>query len=391
MMIKPLNINLEQLIGLRHWLHAHPEISRQEHETSKHMRSFLEKYASPDEIILLDGAGFAVVFNGAAPGNTVLIRAELDALPIHEVNEDLRYRSVYDGVGHKCGHDGHLTILAGIAQTLADRPAKGRVVLLFQPDEETGTGARGCKNHPNFKRIAPDFAFALHSLPGFPKGEVVCKVGTFASAVKYVAVRMVGKGSHSAQPETGINPAFAMAELTLKAREIQSNFDGKKSYALIVPIFSQMGVQSSGVSPPCGEVHFTLRSGKGDILDDMWRGFSDCAETIAAKYGLAIEFETLEEFDETPNGQVAFEMVRNASTLAGLEFNLIDEPFRWGEDFGELTRYYKGAMFGMGAGIDHPPLHDPEFDFVDDLLEPSIEIFTQLIAGALGESQTRAV
>jgi len=382
-MDRPMKINLEQLVGLRHWLHAHPEVSRQERETAKHMRGFLEKHAPPDEIILLDGAGFAAVFNGAAPGNTVLLRAELDALPIHEVNRDLPYLSVHDGVGHKCGHDGHMTILAGVAQTLADRPAKGRVVLLFQPDEEAGTGARGCRDHPDFKRITPDFAFALHNLPGFPKGEVVCKVGTFASAVKYVAVRLAGKGSHSAQPETGINPAFAMAELTLKAREIQADFDGKNGYALIVPIFSQMGVQSSGVSPPSGEVHFTLRSGKGEILEAMWCGFADCAETIAAGYGLAIEFETLEEFDETPNGQIAFEMIRQAAAAAGIEFTLIEEPFRWGEDFGELTRHYKGAMFGMGAGMNHPPLHDPEFDFVDDLLEPSIRMFTQLVSGAL--------
>ncbi len=144
-----MDIDLDQLVRLRHWLHAHPEVSRNERETAQHMRQFLDAHAPPDDIIPLADAGFAAVYNDAAPGKTVLIRTELDALPIHEVNDDIPYRSVHEGVGHKCGHDGHMTIVAGVAQSLVTRPQKGRVVLLFQPDEETGTGARSCHAHEN--------------------------------------------------------------------------------------------------------------------------------------------------------------------------------------------------------------------------------------------------
>jgi amidohydrolase len=328
------------------------------------------------------------VYNGANPGRTVLIRTELDALPIHEVNEDIPYRSVHDGIGHKCGHDGHMTIVAGVAQTLAERPAKGRVVLLFQPDEETGTGARECHAHENFQKIRPDYAFALHNLPGFTKGEVFGKVGTFASAVKYVAIKMSGVETHSAQPETGVSPSFALAELTLMAQEVQAKYDDPDAYALIVPIFNQMGVQSSGVCPAKGEAHFTLRSGRGTTVEAMWEEFLSCARIIAEKHGLNIEIETKEEFAETATSDSAFDLIKTATENAGLGFNLIDRPFRWGEDFGEITGHYEGGMFGLGAGRDQPDLHTPNYDFPDDLLVYGIRIFTQLISDTLAEAES---
>ncbi|ASP32045.1 amidohydrolase [Labrenzia sp. VG12] len=383
-------IDLNQLVQLRHWLHAHPEVSREEFETAKHMRAFLAEHAAPDEFIELDGAGFAAVYNGSASGKTVMIRAELDALPIHEINSDIDYRSQYDGVGHKCGHDGHMAILAGLAQTLVERPAKGRVVLLFQPDEETGTGARNCCLHPNFKQIQPDYVFALHNLPGFSKGSVICKTGTFASAVKYVAVTFSGKEAHSAQPETGASPSFAMAELTLKARQIQANYDTPAAYALIVPVYTEMGVQASGVCPGYGEVHFTLRAAQGAVVESMWDDLSAFARNLADDYGLAFDFETREEFAANTNSQLSFDMIKAASVQAEAEFLLIDKPFRWGEDFGELTNRFKGGMFGLGAGETLPDLHNPDYDFPDDLLMPGITMFSNLVQfGLSGEELNR--
>lgn len=374
-----MNIDLEKLVGLRHWLHAHPEVSRHEVETAKYLRRFLEDNARPDQMLDLDGAGFAAIYDGGKPGKTVLIRCELDALPIHEVNDDMSYRSIFDGIGHKCGHDGHMAILVGLAHKLAKRPASGRVVLLFQPDEETGTGARQCCRHENFALIKPDHVFALHNLPGFPQGEVICRVGTFASEVKYAAVRLTGREAHSAQPETGASPCFALAELMLKAREIQGKYDQPDNYALVVPVFSQMGIQASGVSPARGEAHFTLRASDGTTVEAMWNELTACAEAVAKQYGLVVDFETKEEFTATANGQMSFELIRQAAAQLGLNFNQIDRPFRWGEDFGELTKRYEGAMFGLGAGPNRPALHNPDYDFPDEILESGINMFAELI------------
>lgn len=370
---------MDQLIGLRHWLHAHPEMSRQEVETAKHMRRFLEQHARPDAILPLHGAGFAAIYDGKSPGKTVLIRCELDALPIHEINDDIAYRSLYDGVGHKCGHDGHMTILAGLAQTLADRPRQGRVVLLFQPDEETGSGARSCCHHQNFEQIQPDHAFALHNLPGFAAGDVICKAGTFASEVRYAAIRMAGKEAHSAQPETGASPSFALAELTLKARDIQAKYDRPDAYALVVPVYTQMGVQASGICPARGEVHFTLRSAQAAVIEEMWRELTTCATDIATAHGLRFEFEIREQFAATTNGQIGFDMIRQAAEMTGQPFVTIERPFRWGEDFGEFTRLFDCAMFGLGAGETQSDLHNPDYDFPDEILKNGVAMFAAII------------
>ena len=312
------------------------------------MRGFLNTYAKPDDIITLDGAGFAAIYEGKAPGNTVLFRCELDALPIHEINDDIAYRSVNDGVGHKCGHDGHMAILAGVAQTLTDRPANGRVVLLFQPDEETGTGARQCCLHEGFKTIQPDYAFALHNLPGYPAGDVICKPGTFASEVKYAAIKMVGVEAHSAQPETGVSPSFALAELTLRARTIQKRYDHPDAYALVIPVYNHMGVQASGVCPARGEVHFTLRSALGTTVEKMWQDLTSCAENIAESFGLRVEFETREEFAATTNHQSGFDMiwfgvylmlvVEMAQITPPVGFNLFVLQGMTGHDMGFIAR-----------------------------------------------------
>jgi amidohydrolase len=380
-----LNINMDQLISLRHWLHAHPEVSRQEIETAKHMRCFLEEHAKPDSIIQLGGAGFAAIYEGCTSGQTVLIRCELDALPIHEINPDLAYRSLYDGVGHKCGHDGHMTILAGLALTLADRPKRGSVILLFQPDEETGGGARLCCTHSNFDHITPDYVFALHNLPGFAAGEIICKTGVFASEVKYAAVKMLGKEAHSAQPETGNSPAIALAELTLQARDIQTKFDHPNAYALIVPVYNKMGVQASGISPAQGEIHFTLRSAQAATVEKMWRELTACASDIAVKHGLNIAFDVREEFTATTNGQLGFDIVQQAAQQTNHTFTCLDHAFRWGEDFGEFTNRYEGAMFGLGAGTDRPDLHNPDYDFPDEIINNGITMFSEIIAIATAQ------
>jgi amidohydrolase len=373
-----LNIDIDQLIRLRHWLHAHPKVSRNEVATARHLRQFLNEHAPPDGVIPLHGAGFAAVYEGQSPGKTVLFRCELDALPIHEINE-IPYSSNVDGVSHKCGHDGHMTILAGLAQNLRTRPEQGRAVLLFQPDEETGTGAKMCVTHPNFAKIKPDMVFALHNLPGFPAGRVLCKPGAFASDVKYVSISMSGKEAHSAQPETGKSPATALAELTLKAREIQARYDQPEAYALAVPVFNQMGVMASGISPAQGEVQLTLRSAEHATVEKMWQDLQAFATQLANRDGLKVSFDIREAFPGTANTQTGFDIVRQAAAKTGRAFGQLDLPFRWGEDFGELTKRYDGAMFGLGAGEHLPDLHNPDYDFPDEILSSGIEMFAAIM------------
>jgi amidohydrolase len=382
-MTGPSDQDLEKIRTLRHWLHAHPEVSREEWKTADHIRAFLSDAASPDAIIDLDGAGFAAIYEGAQDGKTILLRTELDALPIAEVNAELAYRSINEGIAHSCGHDGHMAMLAGVALALAkSRPAKGRVVILFQPDEETGTGAKGCVQHPNFAAIKPDFSFSLHNLPGYPMGEIVCRTGTFASAVHYEAIRFVGKPAHSAQPETGVSPAQAIADLIASANDIAAMVDGQSDYALIVPIYTHMGVASSGVAPAKGEVHFTLRSDADAVVATMLDVIKEKAQKQAEHLGLDVSFETLEKFDASVNGQQAVAMIERSAKRLNKPYQAADTAFRWGEDFGAVTAVSEGAMFGLGSGLETPPLHDEAYNFPDAVLSEGISMFLDLLEQA---------
>ena len=163
------NRDIAELISFRRDLHRAPELSGAEVATAAAVQRFLA--GGPDHVIAgLGGTGLAAVYDGAAPGPTVLLRAELDALPITE-QSTAAHRSAVPGTAHLCGHDGHMAILCGMGRLLQRaRPPRGRVVLLFQPAEETGAGAAAVLDDPRFADLAPDAALALHNLPGLPLG-----------------------------------------------------------------------------------------------------------------------------------------------------------------------------------------------------------------------------
>lgn len=375
-----------ELKRLRHKLHASPELSHAEFKTAERLKRYLVEHAPPDETVELAGAGFAAVYSGADTGRTVLFRAELDALPIQEINDDLPYRSEIANVSHKCGHDGHMTILTGLARALSrERPSSGCVVLMFQPDEETGTGARECCEHENFTKIKPDYAFALHNFPSFPKHEIICRTGVFMSAVRCMVIKFVGKEAHSAMPETGASPALAISHLTQAAKEIQQSFDKPVERALIVPVMLKMGIGpdgnalGSGISPGFGEAHFTLRSPHTDIVDEMWHLFAAKAEQLATDHGLSVTFDAIEHFSASINDGRAVSVIQQAATQNGFGYTELAAPFRAGEDFGEITSRYTGAMFGIGAGENCAELHNPDYDFPDEVIPTGVQMFKSLV------------
>ena len=374
-----------RLRRLRQTLHAYPETSNNELETAQYLKAFINE-TGPDRVIDLADYAFAVVYQGHYEGPTVMIRADMDALPIAEINDHLDYKSNYDGVSHACGHDGHMAIVAGLGAALGrQRPESGRVILFFQQAEETGNGARDASRDSSFAEIEPDYVFALHNIPGYAQGEIVCGSGIFSSAVVSMIVRLYGKEAHSAQPETGINPAAAIAEIVQKARALDAAYDVRMDLGMIVPIHIQMGEPAQGVSAGQGEIHFTLRALNNADMAVIWNELEKEVRDIADAHELACEFDWYEDFAATYNDDTAAQMVRDAAEKRDAAYREIDFPFSWGEDFGVLTRAYRGAMFGLGAGMDKPDLHNPDYDFPDDIIMDGVEMFRALIGLALSE------
>ena len=372
-----LNQRIATLTLLRKELHQYPEVSGKEIETAKRIISFLENYP-PDELITNIGTtGIVAIYNGKKAGKTILFRSELDALPIDEVNT-FEYKSVNQGVSHKCGHDGHMAILCGLAMKLHEkRPDTGTVILLFQPAEEDGSGAQKVLSDPKFS-YKPDFAFALHNIPGYPKNQIVAKEKTFSCAVNSFIIKVDGITSHAAEPHMGINPALAIAEITTKFNSLIQADLTKDNYCLITPIYSKMGKKAYGVSAGAAEIHFTVRSDSNERMKIIEQDLEKEAKKIAAHFNLKCRTSWTQKFFANENNAKAVDHIKKAA--ATHQFNYVEKetPFTWGEDFGLFTHQFSGAMFGLGSGTDSPALHNPDYDFPDEIIPTGVALFHQI-------------
>ena len=254
------NQDMVELVAFRHKLHRMPELSREEAQTAQEIRAVLVA-TNPDRLITgLGGHGIAAVYEGAQPGPTVMIRAELDGLPIEEISE-IPYRSAVPGKGHLCGHDGHMTILTGLARLLGRRrPQSGRVVLLFQPAEEDGSGAAAVVADPRFRELTPDFAFALHNLPGLALGKVALTEGPVNCASRGMRIVLNGKTAHASMPETGISPVSVVAELMPALTALGRGGPLDEDFAMVTITHAKIGEPAFGVAPARAEIWATLRT-----------------------------------------------------------------------------------------------------------------------------------
>lgn len=374
-----LNEYLDELTELRHRLHSIAERSGEEEETAKKIRTYLEA-TNPDEIIdRVGGNGVIARYKGREEGPVVLIRCELDALPISDEN-DLEYRSQHQGTGHKCGHDGHMTIVCGVAKALQDRQIqKGEVLLLFQPAEETGEGAERVMEDEKFTALDPDYVFALHNLPGFRRNQIIIKEDTFAAASVGFIVRLRGATSHAAHPEQGRSPALAMAQLITSLSALPQFHASLEQAAKVTVIHARLGEQAFGTSPGYAEVMATLRTYDDETLDALKQQAEKIAERLAHAYNLEPETEWVESFPATQNDGEAVSLLKQVAEEQEREVLEKTAPFGWSEDFGHFTRKYRGALFGLGAGEQQPALHAPDYDFPDQLIPAGVSMFLGII------------
>lgn len=379
-------VNLKQLKEFRRTLHANPEVAGNEIQTAKRVYDFLLTCDADEIITEVGGHGIIATWDSGNSGNEILFRAELDALPIEEINT-FAHKSTVKGVSHKCGHDGHTTILCGLAQHLKqNKPAKGKVRLIFQPAEENGMGVKAMLHDEIFDVLDPDYVFALHNLPGYALKEVVVKDNTFTAAVNSIIINLKGKTSHAAEPEHGFNPALAIAEILQESLALQNNNPAKEDMRVITPVFLEMGEKAYGISAGSGSIHLTIRCWNDDNLAKLEADIRALSIRIAKKYHLKESFEFTQTFYANINHVEAANFVRSAvnqskSSSAKAELTLTERefPFKWGEDFGLFTSRYKGCMFGLGSGINTPALHNPDYDFQDDLIQTGVSIFSEII------------
>lgn len=353
-----------RLVELRHRLHRTPELAGREAHTAAVVGEWLAALRPDDLQRGLGGHGVLATFRGASNGPGVLIRAELDALPIAE-SLDLPYASRNEGCAHKCGHDGHMAVLAGVALQLAEFPLRaGSISLLFQPAEETGEGALRVLDDLRRRPVPLDFALAIHNLPGFEPAKVLVREGTFALASVGAEVEWSGRESHAGEPEKGLSPASALAA-TLQAIAEDSSAEADE---FVTAGYARLGTPGFGTSPGSAVLHATLRAPSDERLATREAAFRRTVEAISTRSRVPVKLAWCERFPATVCDPGVVRVAAENASAQDLNVESMAQPFRWSEDFGHFLRRIPGALIGLGAGRDHPGLHDPAYDFPDSLI-----------------------
>ncbi len=382
---KPSSLPIDNLIRIRRHIHSRPELSGEEQDTARYITEKLEAL-QPDSLITgLGGYGIAASFDSNNEGPHVGFRCELDGLPIRETG-NIEHQSVKKGISHVCGHDGHMAIMLGFAQSLAaSRPARGRVTVLFQPAEETGAGAAAVLADQKFDDIRPEFMYALHNVPGMEMHTIGCKAGILTPAVISLKVSFSGRTAHAGEPEKGINPAFAMADLVRHIGNMMTSRNRETDGDFTVAIVEQrLGNHNYGTSAGEGSIGLTMRSHSECRLEALKKDITDFVRGLSAGYMTDVHFDWFESFRAVNNDEKCARIIKDAAGDVGYNYLELTEPFNWGEDFGLYTANAPGAMFALGAGTDTPALHHPDFDFPDELIETGVNMFKTIAEKTTG-------
>ncbi|MGI9368398.1 MAG: amidohydrolase, partial [Ruegeria sp.] len=356
------------LTDLRHDLHQNPEVSGEEIKTAARIAELLRHFSPTKVLTEIGGHGVAAVYDSGNSGPGVGIRCELDALPIQEMS-DAPYSSSISGKGHLCGHDGHMAMVFGVADAISkNRPANGKVILIFQPAEETGKGALAFCTDPRFAELSLDYIFSLHNLPGLDLGTVELCNSAANCASRGMRISFFGKTSHAAAPQDGVSPANAMSRLMPALVALGSDKAMNDDYALATLTHAELGERTFGVAPGHGELWVTLRT----VTDQRMKRLVQDAELLvhreAEAEGLAVTICYDDIFEACTNQEQAVEYLARACRASKVPIQRTDQPQRFSEDFGQFGKCAKTAMLWLGAGTNHPKLHNPDYDFPDALI-----------------------
>ncbi len=366
-----------KLTDLRHRLHQNPELSNQEFKTSEMITDIMRSF-NPDKEYKVGTTGKLFVFESKIEGPVTVFRADMDALPIMEIGE-VEYKSVIDGVAHMCGHDGHMTILLGLAQEISKNlPTKGKVALLFQPAEECEQGAADVVEEQVFKELSPDMVFGLHNIPGYSVNSVVIKNGTFAAASRGLIIGLNGKTSHAAEPEKGINPALAISRIINDFYLLRETGELFSDFVNLTVINIELGEIAFGTSPGHAVMRMTLRAFENDDMNLLSQKCEEIVHNICSVESLQYNLSYVEDFPATVNSSICNDLIVKAANVNDLKLLTLDKPNNWSEDFGYYTNNYSGGFFGIGAGEEHPALHNPDYDFPDEIIDTGISMFNSI-------------
>lgn len=366
------NHNRDLCINLRHELHENAEISGHENKTMKILIDFLRSNTTFN-IVMKDGYFIAEKIMSKSAFN-LAFRADMDAISMLETT-DIQYKSNNTTAAHKCGHDGHCAILAGLALEIEETPIEHKnIFLIFQPSEEVGLGAKKIVLDGLLEENKIDEIYSLHNIPGYALGSVLYKRDVFACASKGIIINLLGKPSHAAYPEYGINPSYAAADI-INFLNNSTNSSLYSGMVLCTIVNINIGERAFGTAAAAGEILLTLRGENEADLMKLENQILVFIEKCSRSHKIDFKISYSDEFPETRNHDTCINKILKVCDNNDYSCEELQFPFRWSEDFGYYLKNIKGAMFGLGDGKLQPQLHTSNYDFPDSIIKTGVDVF----------------
>lgn len=402
----------------RRMIHMNPELLFEEHETSALVQQHLTEagvtfranvggdgrslYLSPE---LIEKSGLSVGpptggtgvlasitgTRGESQGKTVLLRADMDALPLQEI-ADVPYKSRNDGKMHACGHDIHTTILLGVAEVLAGLADTfdGTVKLMFQPGEEGGGGAAAMIHDGVLESPDVDAAFALHVTSDLHVGKVAIAGGPFSAASDRFEIRITGKGGHAAAPHTTVDPTLVAAHVMIALQALVSR-ETDPMHPAVVTVGKLVSGTTSNIIPQTASLNGTVRTFSPDVQDHIERRIGELAAGIAEGFGAKAETIYLRGYPALVNDDEVSRIAIDAATeILGDEQVQPATPMMGGEDMAFIGAKIPTCMFWLGVGNPEKgfiyPIHNPRFDADEDAIAIGVRAMSAATLRFLGAS-----
>jgi amidohydrolase len=386
-LIESVLADAQQITAIRRDIHAHPELCFQEERTSEIIATALSSWG----IEVARGLGktgvVGLIKNGTSK-RAVALRADMDALPMTEHNT-FPHASKHKGRMHACGHDGHTAMLLAAAKHMArHRNFDGTVVLVFQPAEEGGGGAREMINDGLFDKYPVEAIFGAHNWPGMPVGQIGVRSGPIMASSNEFKITITGKGSHAALPHNGVDPVPIACQMVQAFQTIVTRNRNPLEAAVISVTMIHTG-EATNVVPDACEIQGTVRTMTTDMLDMIEKRMRIISEHTCAAFGADVTFEFVRNYPPTVNhpAETAFAGKVIASVVG--DANVTEFPQTMGaEDFSFFLQKKPGCFFfigngdgahrELGHGLGPCTLHNPNYDFNDDLIPLGATIWIRM-------------
>ena len=354
----------EEIVSDRRAIHAHPELAYQERQTAALVEARLTDLGI-EHRGGVGGTGVIGLVRGARPGPTVLLRADMDALPITEESDE-SYVSQNVGVMHACGHDAHTAMLLGAARILQERRAQfdGAVKLMFQPAEEGGAGAVKMINEGLLDDPKVDAAFAIHTSHDKQTGSIVARGGPLLAGANAFTITVTGRGGHASRPHTTVDPVVVASQIvvalqTLVSREVEPG----------VPAVITLGALLAGTAfniiPDRAKILGTIRTYDAGVMEMLEARIETVAKGVASALRAEAKVEINMHYPPTINNEAMVELAGGAVRRVSLDV-VQGEPIMGAEDFSFVLQRVPGAMLMLGvrnpSWTDSKPAHTAQFD-----------------------------